>query len=95
MFDATPVEGATLHVPEAAVGAYTLAEPWSLFGTIVAISGNLVAPDRDAETAIASLQDAGKIQQVYSLGGQQTSKLQRGLNIVRLSDGTTRKVLVK
>ena len=95
VFEATPVEGATLHVPEAAVGAYTLAEPWSLFGTIVAISGNLVAPDRDAETAIASLQDAGKIQQVYSLGGQQTSKLQRGLNIVRLSDGTTRKVLVK
>ena len=95
VFDGTPVEGATLHVPDASVGAYTLAEPWSLFGTIVAANGNLVAPEKDAETAIASLQDAGKILQVYSLGGQQTSKLQRGLNIVRMSDGTTRKVLVK
>lgn len=95
VFTSTPVENATLHVPEAAIGAYTLAEPWSLFGSIVASDGNLVSPEKDSETAIASLQNAGKIQQVYSLGGQQTSKLQRGINIVRLSDGTTRKVLLK
>ena len=94
-FISTPIENATLHVPEAAVGAYTLAEPWNLFSSIVAADGNLVSPEKDSETAIASLQNAGKIQQVYSLGGQQTSRLQRGINIVRLSDGTTRKVLVR
>ena len=94
VFTSTPIENATLHVVESALGAYTLAEPWSLFGSIVA-DGNLVAPEKDSETAIAGLQNAGKVQQVYSVGGMQTSKLQRGINIVRMSDGTTRKVFVK
>ena len=94
-FTSTPVEDATLYVPEASVGAYTLAEPWSLFGAIVSVDGNLVAPEKDSETAIASLQGAGNVQQVYTIGGQQSAKLQRGINIVRMSDGTTRKVLVK
>lgn len=95
VFTSCPIENATLHVPEASIGAYTLAEPWSLFGTIVAGDGNLVAPERDAETAIAGLTDARKIKQVYNVGGMQASRIQRGINIVRLSDGTTRKVLVK
>ena len=33
-FDETPVESATLHVPEASVSAYTHVAPWSRFGTI-------------------------------------------------------------
>lgn len=94
-FTDTPIEVATLHVPEAAIGVYTLNEPWSLFGNVVADDGNLVAPEKDAETAIAGLQDAGKLVQVYSLGGHENSKLQRGINVVRMSDGTTRKVFVK
>jgi hypothetical protein len=95
VFLGTDLANATLYVPGESYGSYSLVEPWSLFGTIVPGNGNLVAPEKDAETAIASLKDAGKIQQVYSLGGQQTSKLQRGINVVRMSDGTTRKVLVK
>lgn len=94
VFTSTPIEQATLYVPESAIGAYTLAEPWNLFGTIAAAGGNFVAPEKDSETAIAGLQNAGKVQQVYSVGGMQTSKLQRGINIVRMSDGSIRKVLV-
>lgn len=38
--------------------------------------------------------NAGSIEAVYSPGGQQTSALRRGLNIVKYSDGTTRKVIL-
>ena len=31
----------------------------------------------------------------YNAGGQRTNQLQRGMNIVRMSDGTTRKVIIK
>ena len=31
----------------------------------------------------------------YSIGGQRTSQLQKGLNIVRMSDGTTKKMVIK
>ena len=94
-FLGTPVGTATLHVPAAGVGVYTLTDPWSQFGSIVGGDGNLVAPEKDDATAIASLQNAGKVQQVYNLGGQQAGRLQRGINVVVLSDGTTRKVFVK
>lgn len=90
----TPVETATLYVPNSSVGTYTLTAPWSLFGTISS-EGNLVAPEKDSATAIAALQGAGKVQQVYNLSGQQSSRIQRGINVIRMNDGTTRKVLVK
>ena len=32
---------------------------------------------------------------VYNLSGQQVGKPQKGINIIRYSDGTTRKVLIK
>ena len=32
---------------------------------------------------------------IYSIGGQRTDKLQKGLNIIRYSDGSSRKVMVK
>ena len=95
VFYGTSIESATLHVPEGSIGAYTLVEPWNLFGTIVGGNASQVAPEKDAETAIAALQGAGKVQRVYSVGGMQEPRIQRGINIVRMSDGTTRKVLVK
>jgi hypothetical protein len=32
---------------------------------------------------------------VYDIQGRHINKLQRGINILRMSDGTTRKVLIK
>ena len=32
---------------------------------------------------------------IYSINGYRTSKLQRGLNIIRQSDGKVRKVMVR
>ncbi len=94
-FDSTPIEQVTLYVPENSVEKYGEVAPWNQFAAIMVIGENLVSPQKDSETAIESLKGAGKVQQVYGLGGQQSSKLQRGINVVRMSDGTTRKVLVK
>jgi len=39
--------------------------------------------------------DGDSITAIYTLGGTQVSALQRGVNIVKYSDGTTRKIMVK
>ena len=36
-----------------------------------------------------------KVKSIYSLDGQQHEKLQRGVNVVRMGDGSTRKVVIK
>jgi len=36
-----------------------------------------------------------KVKAVYNINGARLNGLQRGINIVRMTDGTTRKVLVK
>ena len=93
-FEETPIEGVALYVPEASVVKYELDEVWGLFGSVNAIGGGVeVAPNKDAETAIDNLKGDAKIVSVYNLGGQQNARMQRGINIVRMSDGTTRKVL--
>jgi|GEM_PF-3667174 len=52
-------------------------------------------PD-DEQTGIQNLDTEGlSIERIYQPDGTQVNRLQRGLNIVRLSDGTTRKVFVK
>ena len=51
------------------------------------------APDPDAihTPAIAD----GQVKEVYAADGRRLPRLQRGINIVRMSDGSVRKVLVK
>lgn len=50
----------------------------------------------EAPDAVQSLVDANaKATQFFSLDGRQMSRLSRGINIVRMSDGTFRKVMVK
>lgn len=48
----------------------------------------------DADT-VQSIDEDSRTEGVYSLQGQQFSKPQKGINIIRYSDGTTRKVMVK
>ena len=95
-FEDTAIENVALRVPEAAVEAYELHAVWGLFASISGmVDGNNVAPNKDAETAIDNLKGDAKIVSVYNLGGQQNARMQRGINIVRMSDGTTRKVLMQ
>lgn len=52
-------------------------------------------PDESAGVARTHLRGTSTELSRHTLGGQRISTPQRGINIVRMSDGTTRKVLVK
>ena len=81
VFNGVETEAVTLHVPEAAVDAYKSVWPWSNFKVGTGIDGVLYSDNSDAD--------------IYSINGYQTSRLQRGLNIVRQKDGRVQKVLVR
>lgn len=79
------IEYATLYVPEGSVDAYKTTEPWSKFGTILPID----------ETAIHSIEVDKSPIDIYTINGRMVTSPQRGLNIYRMSDGSTKKVLMK
>ena len=82
---------ATLHVPANAVEAYKSAELWKNFGNIVALTDEDPKP-----TGIKSVNNDIKTAECYyTIDGKLLSAPQRGLNIIKMSDGTTRKVVVK
>ena len=88
IFDDCTNEIGTLHVPAEALEAYKATFPWSQFHSIV--------PLTDVEVAVESVEDAPVgIRETYHLDGHRQTRLQRGMNILRMSDGTTRKVVVK
>ena len=88
-----------IHVYASALSKYK-ASSWAEYGTIVGdLTDDIVdgieaieATDKQGSTA------GGKVngqQTIYDLSGRKTDKLQRGINIIRYSDGTTKKVMVK
>ena len=80
---------ATLHVPESSLEAYDTTEQWMDFGIIVALSDSDPIP-----TGINGINDNVKTgESYYSIDGKQIAAPQRGLNIIRMSDGTTKKVI--
>ena len=44
---------------------------------------------------VTSNSEAGKSVKIYDVAGNRISKLQKGVNIIIMSDGTTKKVMVK
>ena len=84
-FSGTPIYDATLCVPESSLDSYKATSPWSSFGTILPISS-------DGIGEIATDGEAG-IDAIYNLEGKRCNGTDRGLSIIRMSDGTTRKVL--
>lgn len=77
-------EGCKLYVPEGTKGAYSEADVWKDFiieGT-TATGINGAHADEATETAR------------YDIIGQKLLRPASGINIIRMSDGTTRKVLV-
>ena len=82
------VEYSTLHVPEASIAAYNNDEYWSDFGSIVALT--------DADTGIEEAKDKSrKIKHYFSIEGKQLNALQKGINIIKMSNGQTKKIIVK
>ncbi len=84
LFRATPIEEATLYVPEASLASYKTTSPWSDFGAILPISGAGIESITVGEPTIEA---------IYNLEGKRMNNMSRGLNILRISDGTTKKVL--
>ena len=59
-FDGSYIEYVTLHVPSSLVSAYSSIEPWSHFGTIVALpSPNIVFADGNVKTLCVANWDTG------------------------------------
>ncbi len=84
-FDGSYPENATLHVPDESLDAYKNTDPWSRFGTKVGLT----------ETNIQPLNSIAEPSDFYSLDGQRTEQPRKGVNIVRMSDGTVKKVVIK
>ena len=84
LFRATPIEEAKLYVPEASLASYKTTSPWSDFGAILPISGARIESITVGEPTIEA---------IYNLEGKRLNNMSRGLNILRMSDGTTKKVL--
>ena len=83
--DATYAQ-ATLRVPDGLADAYREAEGWKQFAHIV-----------DATTSITGMADEHQVcvGHVYDLQGHCISTLRQGVNIVRMTDGSCKKILVK
>lgn len=81
---------ATLYVPQGTKAKYEATAAWNLFSKIEEISDSPDAVD-------ATIRDHGVAVEKsrYSLDGHSLSSPSKGLNIVRMSDGTVRKTVVR
>ncbi|MBO5628520.1 MAG: leucine-rich repeat domain-containing protein [Aeriscardovia sp.] len=91
VFENTPIGNATLHVPASSVNKYMTTKPWKYFKEVVVLSDSDPKPTR--VKAIES-QDMAKVS-IYDISGHRIADTNKGLNIIRMSDGTTKKVVVK
>ena len=93
-----PLSSATLHVPVASISSYQSTAPWSSFGTIVALTEEdaimNVKADEDAIWNVNATTDEPN-PVFYDTNGRKSDRPHPGINIIRYSDGTSKKVLVK
>ncbi len=84
------VSNLTLHVPSASLEVYKTTAPWSDFGNIVALTDEEITL---GELRITDNKKMSNDEEIYDLGGRKLSLMQKGINIIRMKDGSTRKVL--
>ena len=82
-----------LHVPAVSLDVYKNAEFWKLFIYIVALTDE--DPKPTTGIAVPTTTQIPIVVGRYTLDGKRISKPQHGLNIIKMSDGTTRKEFVK
>lgn len=87
MFKDSYIEYATLHVPEGSIDNYKNWTPWSQFGSIVALTA------KDTRINTIDINDSCNYVSVYSIDGSSTTNLKHGLNIVKMVDGTYKKII--
>ena len=83
----TNFTSATLLVPAGTKSKYESKSAWNKFTNIVEMELNSV---KSAQTDV-TVEEMER----YNISGQRISAMQKGLNIVKMSDGTTKKVMFK
>ena len=82
---------ATLHVPAGSLETYKAAGQWKDFKSIVALTDDDPKP-----TGIMNVNsNVMTVERYYTLDGKYTTTPHRGINIIRMSDGTTKKIVIK
>ena len=77
----------TLKVPKGSKDAYRQADGWKEFPNIEEVDVTAI------EAVAAESVGNADITDIYDLNGRRRDTLQPGVNIVKMSDGTTRKVI--
>ena len=67
------------------LASYKTTYPWQSFGTILPIVSSGIESN-----AIGTVAD---VEAVYGLDGKRCDSMKSGMNIIRISDGTTRKIV--
>lgn len=74
------------------MNSYKEAEPWSKFKEIVVLNG--IIPDTSGFTSTVK-EKANSHIYYYTIDGKRIDQPQRGINIIKMSDGSTKKVITK
>ncbi len=77
---------ATLLVPKGTIEKYKATEGWKDF---------IFIEENPNETGILSILYDNDIREIHSLYGEKYTTLSKGINIIKMKDGTTKKVLIK
>lgn len=86
-FSEADLGNCTLYVPQGTEQDYFLADVWGYFG-------NIVEYDPTGIDKVTTSTDAKELSR-YSVNGQRLSAPAKGLNIVKYSDGSVKKVAVQ
>jgi len=91
LFYNSPINNATLHVPQTSISEYKSSPYWSGFKEIVALT------DQEMNIKGKNVEDEMNHKPIkwYQLNGQNSSGPKQGLNIIRMSNGKSKKVIVK
>ena len=84
-FGSDVLSNATLHVPESPLSTYNNTEPWCYFKEIVPLDGS----------GVQALEADNSVIQINSIRGERLEAPSKGINIIKMKDGTTKKVLIK
>ena len=86
MFSSNTFENAILYVPASTIDKYKATIGWRKFAHI----------EEGSPTGIKASEIKGSNElKRYDLSGRTVKNLSRGINIIRMDDGTTKKVIVK
>ena len=89
-FENSYLDYVTLHVPAESLNQYKNHETWGKFKAVVPLTGEEMGIEQ-----LFMTNGTNSAPVIYDLNGHHVSSPRKGLNIIRMSDGAVRKVMVK